>query len=385
MTALQKVVSTFRRWLHLPDLGPLLIYLGSLAANRMQGDPVWLMFVGPPSSGKNEILLSGSAVPGVIQAGALTEAGLLSGSPASERQENATGGLLREIGDQGIVIMKDFNTVLAMHRDARARVIAALREIYDGQWTRHLGTDGGIRLSWSGKVGLIAGCTPHLDRHHAVISAMGERFVFCRMLPADEEKLAEQALAHVSREAEMRRELANVVTEFFEQLMLPSKVQVLTPELRQGVVALATLAARCRSSVERDTYSRQIEQISEPESPGRLARILAQLFAGMLAVGIEPQEAWSLVKRVGMDSMPVNRRGVFEFLLKELTGSHSTKSIAETLRLPTQTTRHTLEDLHVHGILTRSKQGKELHWALSDLAVILFFTAETTFPKSQET
>ena len=185
MTALEKVVSTFRRWLHLPDLGPLLIYLGSLAANRMQGDPVWLMFVGPPSSGKNEILLSGSAVPGVIQAGALTEAGLLSGSPASERQENATGGLLREIGDQGIVIMKDFNTVLAMHRDARARVIAALREIYDGQWTRHLGTDGGIRLSWSGKVGLIAGCTPHLDRHHAVISAMGERFVFCRMLPAD--------------------------------------------------------------------------------------------------------------------------------------------------------------------------------------------------------
>ncbi len=205
------------------------------------------------------------------------------------------------------------------------------------------------------------------------------------MLPADEEKLAEQALAHAGREAEMRRELASVVTEFFEQLRLPSEMPVLTPELKQGVVALATLAARCRSSVERDTYSRQIEQISESESPGRLARILAQLLAGILAVGIEPQEAWSLVKRVGMDSMPVNRRGAFEFLLKELIGSHSTKSVAETLLLPTQTTRRTLEDLHVHGILTRSKQGSSTHWALSDAALVLFYTAETTFPKSQET
>jgi hypothetical protein len=44
-----------------------------------------------------------------------------------------------------------------MSRELRASLLAALREIYDGAWTRHLGTDGGRKISWSGKLAFLGG------------------------------------------------------------------------------------------------------------------------------------------------------------------------------------------------------------------------------------
>ena len=54
-----------------------------------------------------------------------------------------------------------------MHTETRAEVLAALREIYDGAWTRHVGTDGGRTLAWKGKVGLLFAATGVIDSHYA--------------------------------------------------------------------------------------------------------------------------------------------------------------------------------------------------------------------------
>src|SRR5213076_55141 len=124
-----------------------------------------------------------------------------------EHASDAKGGLLRSIGGFGIIAAKDFGSVLNMNRDARAAVLAALREIYDGAWTRHVGTDGGRTLTWAGKVGLVAGCTPTIDRHHAVMGAMGERFVLFRLPEVEGDEQARRALAHAGREGAMRAEL----------------------------------------------------------------------------------------------------------------------------------------------------------------------------------
>src|SRR5262249_46665732 len=55
---LADTIDTFRRHLHLPDPRPLLVLLGALAANHLEGDPVWLLLVGPPSGGKTRLLES---------------------------------------------------------------------------------------------------------------------------------------------------------------------------------------------------------------------------------------------------------------------------------------------------------------------------------------
>jgi hypothetical protein len=381
--SLAEVVSTFRQWLYLPDPGPVEVYLAAIAANRMKGDPVWLQFVGGPSTGKTEIILSGSALPDVYLASVLTEAGLLSGTPIRDRPEHAGGGLLMQVGSFGIILCKDFSSVLAMHRDSRAKVLAALREIYDGRWTRNLGSDGGQTLSWSGKIGLVAGCTPSIDGHHAVVSAMGERFVFYRMPPVDGQQQAIQALHHAGKEVLMRAELARAVKGFMTGLKLASERPTLGDDQTEALVALARLAARSRSSVERDGYRREIELIPEPEAPGRLARILSQLFAGMAVAGIGRQEAWRLVKKIALDSMPAIRRAVLEVLLSRGETRTGTAAVAAKIGYPDQTTRRALEDLNAHGVVDGfgGGQGKQKSWQLSQWAWEQYAMMEITLPE----
>jgi putative DNA primase/helicase len=52
---LESTVAVFQRWLHLPDPDPLYAVLGTIAANRLPGDPVWLLDVGGSSWGKSEL------------------------------------------------------------------------------------------------------------------------------------------------------------------------------------------------------------------------------------------------------------------------------------------------------------------------------------------
>lgn len=169
--AIGETLAVFERWLILPNLTPVYAVLGTVAANLLPGDPVWLGVIGPPSSAKTEILNSTSLLPHVVQAATLSIAGLLSGTSKQQYDKDAKGGLLRQIGDFGIVTLKDFGSILSMRPDAKAELLAALREIYDGAWTRHLGTDGGRTLAWRGKIGLLFGATSVIDIHYGVIGA----------------------------------------------------------------------------------------------------------------------------------------------------------------------------------------------------------------------
>lgn len=166
-----------------------------------------------------------------------------------------------------MLLCKDFTSVLSMNRDSRASVLAALREIYDGSWVRHVGVDGGRTLYWRGKLGLIGACTSVIDTHHAVISAMGERFVMYRLPAINEDELAARALDHQGSESNMRKDLTEAVSRLFAGLAIPEEKTVDGHE-KQRLIALATLAVRSRSAVERDSHSREVELIPESEAPG---------------------------------------------------------------------------------------------------------------------
>jgi hypothetical protein len=364
-------VDTFRRWLHMPDPGALMVTLATVAANRAPGDPVWLLLVGPPGGGKTETLAPLSTLRDVHPAATLTEAALLSGTPKKEHDASAKGGLLRQIGDFGIIVAKDFGSVLSMNRDARAAVLAALREVYDGSWTRHVGTDGGKTLSWSGKVGLIAGCTPAIDSHHAVIGSMGERFVLYRLPKTDADAQVRRALGHVGQERSMRLELGAAVETVLRGVDEARLAAAADSETVERLVAIATLAVRCRSAVERDGYNREVLLIPEPEAPARLALVLLRLLNGLAAIGVDQAQSWRLATKCALDSMPALRRSVIE----ELMEGHpllTTTQVAERIAYPTTTTRRALEDLTAHGIVQRFPQGRgeadlwqSSEWAMS--------------------
>jgi hypothetical protein len=352
---LARAVAVFQRWLHLPDPLPLYAVLGTIAANLLEGDPVWLGLVAPPSSAKTEILNATGMLPDVYQGATLTPASLLSGTARKDRAATASGGLLRQMGDFGILVLKDFGSILSMRPDSRAEILAALREIYDGSWTRHLGTDGGQTLSWSGKMALIFGVTPALDSHHSIIGAMGERFLLCRLEAAEKEQVAKALNHRGSSTATMRRDLAKAVADVFDRE--PREPRELSEDEKAFIGNLAWLAVRIRSTVERDRQSREIEAIHGQEGPARLALQLERLLAGLDVIGLDRDTAKQVIYRIAMDSVPPLRRRALEWL-KTQTAAVDTKAVAEELGLPTTTTRRVLEDLAAYRLLTRQSEGQ---------------------------
>ena len=385
-TALDKTIAPFQKWLHLPDPDPLYAVLGAIAANRRPGDPIWLLIVSPSSWGKSELLSSAAVLPDTFSAATLTEASLLSGTPSRDKAKDAKGGLLRVIGSYGILLCKDFGSILNMSHDARAATLSALREVYDQSWTRHVGTDGGRTLHWEGKVGFLGGCTPTIDRHHIVMSSMGERFVFIRIPTESAAKLAVQALKHAGQEKAMRAELSGAVKTFFEGLTLDPDIPEMTPEERTRLIALTCLAVRCRSSVERDRQSRDIELIPGAESPGRLTRVAASLLSGLHVIGLPRKDAWRVMTRVILDSMPLLRRAVLLTMAESQDDSMTAKQVAETCNYPTTTARRQLEELACYSVVKRAGggQGKADLWSLTEWTRAQLQTIGTFPAKSME-
>lgn len=358
------VVATFERNLYLPDPGVVYVTLATVAANRLDGDPSWTILVGPSSGGKTEVLNAVAGLDDVHHAGTLTEASLLSGTPSREQAKGARGGMLRVIGERGLLVCKDFGSMLSMHRDARAATLAALREIYDGSWDRHVGTDGGRSLHWDGKLGLIAGATPAIDQHHGALAVLGDRFVFYRLRLEDASEQARRSLDNTRRIGELRAELRDAVSGFFSGLELDGRFPVFGTNETERLVALATLVVRCRSAVIRDTYqSREVELVPDAEAPGRLVGALGRLLAALRLIGVPEDQAWAIVVKTGLDSMPVLRRRILELLLAT-AGAQTTTDVAAVCDLPTTTTKRVLEDLTAHGVLRRhtAEKGEAHQW-----------------------
>src|SRR5262249_12808811 len=259
-STIEKTLAVFDYWLVIPDKTPVLAVLGAVAANYLPGDPVWLGLVAPPSSAKTEILNSVAKLPDVVPIATLTVGALLSGTSKKDRDKSAKGGLLRSIGKFGIASLKDFGSVLSMHTETRAEVLAALREIFDGAWTRHLGTDGGRTLHWQGKLGLVFGSTPAIDAYHAVIGSLGDRWLLSRMAPVTGKQQFNQALKHGGAAvSQMRKELAESVVALFAGRR--DEPRAVSDKEADRIGDAISLAVRLRGPVERDRRTREIEAV----------------------------------------------------------------------------------------------------------------------------
>jgi hypothetical protein len=347
------VIAKFREWLKLRDVTPLLALLGTIAANFLPGDPVWLGILAPGSSAKTELLNSVSHLQYVHKAGPITLAGLLSGTPKRQRDKTARGGLLREVGDFGIIVAKDFGSVLSVRPDAKAEVLGAFREIYDGEYTRRIGTEGGRQLYWKGKVGFVFGCTPVIDSHHSVIGAMGERFLLIRLTPEADQFL--HALKHAgAKTAGMRQELADAVGKLFAND--PREPIPLSDDEAEQINEVVSLVVALRGPIERDRHSREIENIYGKEGTGRLGLTLERLLGGLDALGVERSTALEVVKSVAKDSVPPIRRAAYECVCKY--HDVTTADVAVDVGLPTGTCRRALEELAAYGLVGRRKLKK---------------------------
>ena len=357
--ALDRAHKTFADWLGEEyDLCALDAVLAVAAAERLGGDPAWLLVVSGPGNAKTETVSALNGIGAHVTSTITSEGALISATPAREKAKDSTGGLLRKIGDRGVLVVKDFTSILSMNRDLRTSVLAALREIYDGRWERNVGTDGGRTLTWEGRIVLIGAVTTAYDAAHAVIASMGDRFALVRMDSSTGRMAAgRQALRNVDQEQSMRAELATAVADVITA-MEPERA-TMTEEDHDKLLSIADLVTFARTAVERD-YRGDVIDAHAPEMPTRFAKMLAQVVRGGLAIGMTREHAHAVALRVAGDSMPPLRLAILGDIAQH-PGSRTT-DVRVRLQRPHNTVDRELQALHMLGLVEQRTEAVGEGW-----------------------
>ena len=199
-------------------------------------------------------------------------------------------------------------------------------------------------------------CTPAYDKHYHVIGAMGERFLLYRTGTKDAQAVGLRAQKMVGREDKIVRDTSGN-SRFINQFENLGDVKLKPNEgIYHQIVSLACFCAYGRCPVERDYKNQCILYEPQPEGPARLTKQFTQMAVALALVQDKPgvdDDVYSVVKKIGRDLLPVQRRHILEFLWIINTGrifqlgQYNRRGGCG--RLPAATTRLLLEDLMTTG------------------------------------
>jgi hypothetical protein len=359
ITELKKVV---HKHLYLEDDRIIDIILAVHIANRFDADPIWMILIASPSGGKTETLGALDGHQDIYFLSTLTPSTFISGKNTGKGKPPAS--LLPKI-DGKTLVFKDFTTILSMRSEHQVEILAQLREIYDGHFTKAFGT--GAVFDWKGKIGFIAACTPIYDKHYGVIGSMGDRFLLYRSPKLNGERMGFAAQKNVGKESIMRSELKEAYHHFLDQFNDLENISFDHDEtVNHQIIFLACFCAVARCPVDRNYRGDTIDYDPEPEGPARLVKQLTQIGMGLALVAgknIIDLEVYETVKKIGRDLVSATRLRIFACLYDERANEQTglwmtTKEIADYVNKPTKTTKRYLEDLMVVGALNRKRRDE---------------------------
>jgi hypothetical protein len=362
--ALQRVHDCFGFWLYLPDKAVIDVTLATYIAHKLGGDPVWVQLIAPPGSGKTEVLMSLRPLPGVHVLSSLTAQTFASGMKGKSKRAPSLLLRLQEEG-KDFLVMKDFTSTLEMRREARGEILAQLREIYDGVYTKEFGT--GDTIAWAGRLGFIAGVTPVIDERRVVTALLGERFVYYRLPVPSRREVTAQAREGRGHEVEMRGQFQDVVQEYMSGLDF-TITEALSEAAAARVDALADFTTQARTGVDRDRYHRELTTTPEFEAPTRFVKQIESLAMAFRVMGYSEELALSYVGKVAESSIPRNRLAV----LRELRASEGEVEgpvVGDKLGLESNTANRVLGDLAALKMVVREAgpggRGGSHRWSLA--------------------
>ena len=362
--------AVFTRWFGNYDTDVLDAVIASAAVERFDdgSDPLWLLTVGGPGVAKTESVQALDGAGAIVTSSIASQGALLSATSRREYAKDATGGLLRRIGDRGLLVIKDVTSILSMDRTMRAKVLAALREVYDGRWVREVGTDGGRSIQWRGRIVVVGAVTTAWDAAHAVIATMGDRFVLVRLDSTDtmgRMAAGRRAIDNTGSETQMRAELAQAVAGVLAGMN--TEPITLTDAETDTIMAAANLVTLARTGVEHD-YRGDVIDAHAPEMPTRFGKQLAQIVRGAVGIGMSRPGAMRLAIRCARDSMPPLRLAIIDDLAAH--PKSTTTDVRKRLNKPRNTVDRQLQALHMLGVLTvedefRAQEGGSVWWKYS--------------------
>jgi hypothetical protein len=392
--AVAKVEATVKE--HFPELWPAVDVGLSVCASLLLADnvnPVAVVYVGPPSSGKTTIVNMFADHPLTYVSDKFTPASFVSSAANVSSEQLAKIDLLPRIKHK-VLITPELAPVFRGKEEVLIDRFSTLTRVLDGQgFMTDSGTHGqrGYRgdylFSW-------LGCTTPLDgKVWRIMAQLGSRLFFLQLDQQEEQQGMEGMLAQLTASSEglpYNERLTACKTVIHRLLSALFDGQELrgiewdkeqdTPEVQNGLMLLAVFIAHMRSG----PTSENEEQVVEKESPMRAYAILQNIARGhALAYGRTQLIPADLipVAQVALSTVPYDYGQVFRALVqhKELTVAQ----VKDVLGLKAEETAHKvmrgLERLKI-VIWKQSGKGKtsfiyftaEWEWCLASEWQVLF-------------
>lgn len=360
------------------DNGMTRIALASIVATRLQiSDPIWLILIGPSSSGKSQVLrpLALTDTKFIHRVDDLTENTLLSGVRTKKGEKDIS--LLKRIGRLGIIVISDLTVIFSKGIEARAAILGQLRMVYDGEMTKFSGLSS-EPITWNGSIGILAGSTPSIYTHFEEVADMGERFIYYRMKNYDIEKATRRSLSREAYGKGLDEQISWLYRDYIKEAIVgigEEKVPNVSLAVNDRIVYISMFAAMLRTPTHYDKYQKTIDRVPVPEMPMRVAIQLTALARGLMVLrhhdSPEGERSWELAEEdigyiewCAYSLANEERRACLKILAGIPFGaSVSGQTIADTVGLSTSIISMNLQHLAAIGILDRSADGGSLKWS----------------------
>lgn len=341
------VYEGYKKHLHLPDTDVIDIIYGTLIANRMQGDPIWLFLVAPPGMTKTEFLQSVSKGKNIHCVSKLTPKALVSGLNIGGHDPS----LLPKLNGKTLVI-KDFTAIFGMNAQARDEIFSTLRDAYDGNF---IGVYGHGERNYVSRFGIIAGVTPAVEIYLEGEAALGERFLrYTTKLPKTLlEHLAylERATGNTGKETNMRDALVKLGTACLNYKFADSVV--VPPEIHRKILHLAVWMTRLRATIIRDRYTKEVTHKPFMEMATRVSKQFVKLLMGVTLFrrkDVAGEEEYLIIKKLARGTVPSRIEETVRKIYNK-SGTFTQGEIAELIGLPASTCARVAEDLTLSKVL----------------------------------
>lgn len=361
--------------------------------------PLWLMFIGVPSSFKTELVGLYSAMDEVYTLDTLTENAFVSGYVNPDGSE--TQDLLPLLDEKSFII-KDLNTLFSMNQEVVKKILGDLTSIFDGQFEKFTATRG--MISYNSLFSMIGCITPSiLIKHYNYATQLGPRFFFLRPEELTEEEIQDGFRKSWNEKHRREKVIATrqIVSSYATQLISKIKNTELLPETEEiqkkiNNIALFICKARGIAITKKlqfkDAKGNDVDYYDitdwQVEQPWRILNQIKSLLSIICVINgnntIGDEEIRN-IKPVIMSTMPVDRAEVIKVIVSK--GCVTAREISAVIHKSPKTIQRTLKELYSLDIVDKYKDPShnagKTPWSFyvhEKYASILGITAPT--PKS---
>lgn len=344
----EEAFKRFQKWLQMRSSEPLDVMFGTMLANRLDGDPLWMFLVAPPGGMKSELLLTLGGLPEVVEMTSLTPQSLISGF-------NIQGGdpsLIPRLHEK-VLVIKDFTTILTMNSVGRDEIFGILRDAYDGRCEKPFGN--GVVRRYESHFGVLAGVTPAIEQLGNSSTVLGERFVRYRLQSTERTMSGRskilRALQNLRTNSQMRAELKDTAEAVLGWDHEPFGYPEIPEDMLARIAGLAQWTGTLRGVVGREKYTGILTFKPMAEVGTRLAKQLCKLAYGVSLYrreNVVSEQTYQILTRVAQGTAPDRVEEVVHKLFvntKKQGDKFSVDQLSEMTSFPKDTVRFMLQDM----------------------------------------